>query len=54
VFAALRNAMTVLGQAVIFRAVLSAGVHEAVKMLLLTERQTCRINDSIQGCRLGA
>ena len=45
--ATLRNAMSVLGEAVVLRAIPAAGGYEARKMLLLAGLQTSRINDPI-------
>jgi hypothetical protein len=50
VFAALRDAMPVFAQAAVFRALIADSGREAVIMLLLTKRQTSRINRTIQLC----
>ncbi len=52
--ATLRNAMSVLGEAVVLRAIPAAGSYEARKMVLLTGLQTRRINDPIHRCRARA
>jgi hypothetical protein len=50
VLATLRNAMPVLGEAVILLAIPAGGRYEAQKMRLLAGLQTSRINDPIHWC----